>query len=91
MKELAKTIALDKRLEGGRILVRHFLSTSAPLEKYVREFTADGKLVRLSRSNDAKDPGLWSRVAELRVEALLEERRAQEPGFRMSEESEGDR
>jgi hypothetical protein len=66
-------VALDKALEGGRVLFRHFLSQRAPVEGWVREFSADGRLVRISKTPKAKDAGQWHRVYDLRVEAVLSE------------------
>lgn len=75
MKPLGKIIPLDKSLDGARILARHFLSTGTPLERYVREFSPEGKHVRLARSLDPADTGTWWRIFDLRVEAVLEEKR----------------
>lgn len=75
MKPLVKVIPLDKSLDGARILVRVYLSTGAPTERYVREFSPDGNHVRLAHSTDPLDVGSWWRVFDLRVEAVLEEKR----------------
>lgn len=76
MKPLVKVIPLDKGLDGARILVRHFLSTGSPMERWVREFSPDGNHVRLTCTQDPAERGNWWRVFDLRVEAVLEEKRA---------------
>jgi hypothetical protein len=89
------TIEFGPALDGARILFRNFLSRHAPVEGWVREFSADGKLVRISRTRKAKDAGQWFRTFELRCEAVLDEARApalKEPGERKaptSTESDG--
>ena len=65
-------VALDRALDGARIAYRHFLSTRPPVEGWVKEFSKDGSLVRISRTHKLKDAGTWHRVYDLRVEAVLE-------------------
>jgi len=91
MKTLEKTIPIDKGLDGARVLFRHFLSTRAPREGWVREFSKDATHVRISRTNSPTDAGNWWRVYDLRVEAILEPGRApaeksDEPGFKYRED-----
>lgn len=73
-----KFIALDRALDGARVLFRHFLSQRAPVEGWVREFSVAGDYVRISRTQRPGDAGLWHRVYDLRVEAVLEAGRAPE-------------
>lgn len=75
MKPLVKTIEFDRSQDGARILVRHFLSRD-PNERWVREFSPDGQLVRLSRTNAPSDAGTWCRTFDMRIEAVLEPGRA---------------
>lgn len=69
-------VALDRSLDGARILVRQFLSQRPGVEKWVKEFTADGVMVRLSDREKASDAGAWHRVYDLRVEAVLDAAKA---------------
>lgn len=71
-----KFIDLDHALDGARILFRHFMSTSAPSEGFLREFSKDEQFVRISRTNRATDAGTWHRVVHLRVEAVLDPAKA---------------
>lgn len=63
-------IPLDRSLDGARVLWRHFLSARPPLEGWVREFSADARLVRISKTK--YEDGTWHRCYDLRVEAVLE-------------------
>jgi hypothetical protein len=72
----AQAIEFTRALDGARILVRHFLSKQAPHERWVREFSTDGLLVRISVTRKATDAGQWFRTYDLRCEAVLEESRA---------------
>lgn len=72
-------IDLDRRLDGARILWRHFLSATAPRDGYVREFSVDGQFVRISTTDKKSDAGSWHRCYELRVESILEAARAPQP------------
>jgi hypothetical protein len=89
MKPLTKTIALDKSLDGARILVRHFLSRDAG-ERWVREFSPDGEHVRMSRTQAAIDAGTWFRVFDMRVEAVLEPAKAAALAMSTSGKSSGE-
>jgi hypothetical protein len=73
---LVHTRPVDRSLEGGRILYRHFLSNRPASEGWVREFNENGSLVRISRTNKATDAGLWHRAHELRLEGVLEPAKA---------------
>lgn len=72
----AKAIPLDRGLDGARILYRNFLSRTPPREGWVRELSADGSLARISKTNDPADAGLWMRVQDQVVEAVLEPSKA---------------
>ena len=67
-----KLQGIDRAHDGARVLVRHFLSTVPPVERWVREFDASGKHVRLSKTAEAKDAGTWARVYDLVLVAVLE-------------------
>ena len=81
MSTATPVIEFTRALDGARILYRHFLSRRPPVEGWVREFAPTGQMVRISRSNRAKDAGTWHRVYDLRCEAVLEAGRAPEPGY----------
>lgn len=69
-------IALDRALDGARVLWRHFLTQRPPVEGWIREFNPDETLVRISATPRATDAGTWHRVYDLRIEAVLEPGRA---------------
>lgn len=72
----ARFIDLDRSLDGARVLYRSFFSTQAPKDGWVREFSKDGQYVRISRTQQATDAGLWHRCIQLRVEAILDAAKA---------------
>ena len=83
-------VALDRSLDGERIAYRHYLSTRAPVEGWVKEFSVDGALVRISAKEKASDAGTWHRVYDVRVEAVLDAAKAppaKEPGADAGESS----
>lgn len=65
-------IPLDRSLTGKRILYRHWSSTGAPVEGWVKEFSGSGEIVRISRTNEPRDAGTWYRVLTLRVDEVLD-------------------
>lgn len=69
--------AIDRTLDGARILWRHWYGDPlAPNEGHVREFSADGRHVRLSKTDSTIDRGHWLQVDELRLVAVLDPARA---------------
>lgn len=75
MKTLA-SIEITPALDGARVLYRHWGTTSAPKEGFVREFSADKTLVRISPTSAPTDAGVWHRVYDLRVDAVLDAAKA---------------
>lgn len=71
-----RIIDVDQALDGARILHRHCLSNKPPLEGWVREFSRDGRYVRISKTNRLSDAGIWHDCYTLKVEAVLEAGRA---------------
>ncbi len=69
-------VELTPAHDGARVLYRHWMSTQPPMEGFVREFSADKSLVRISRTNEETDPGQWLRSRETRVDAVLEASKA---------------
>ena len=69
-------VGVERAMEGARILWRYFLSTQPAREGGVREFSADGARVRISKTDGARDAGRWHRCYELVVEAVLDPARA---------------
>ncbi len=67
-----KLLGIDRSHDGARVLVRHFLSTVPPVERWVREFDAEGKHVRLSKTNSVTDAGTWARIYDLVLVGVLE-------------------
>lgn len=76
MKPLVKVIPFTKALDGARVLFRYFLSTSPAREGHIREFSPCEQHVRISLTNGAFDTGMWFRVSDMRIEAILEEKPA---------------
>lgn len=76
MSTQPQVIECDKALDGARVLYRHFLSTAAPLDGWVREFSVDGEHVRISKTNKATDAGTWHRVYTMRIEGVLDPAKA---------------
>lgn len=74
-----KLRGIDRSHVGARVLVRHFLSTTPPVERWVREFDASGKHVRLAKTPEAKDAGTWARVYDLVLVAVLDAGKAPAP------------
>lgn len=58
------------------MLYRHWQSVEAPIEGFIREFSPDKSLVRITTTKWAFDAGIWHRAHELRVDAVLEEANA---------------
>lgn len=75
----SRLVPVDRSLDGERILWRHFLCTTGPREGWVREFTADGARVRISRTDRAGDAGLWHRAYDLVCEGVLDPAKAPTP------------
>lgn len=71
-----KIIELDRSLDGARILYRHCMSENPPVDGFVREFSKNSQLVRISRSNRVTDAGTWHRVCHMRVEDVLDPAKA---------------
>ena len=64
---------------GARVLWVHWMSVKPAQEGYVREFSADGRMVRISKTDRPKDAGAWHEVRELRIVAVLDE--SKKPDF----------
>lgn len=73
---MGKLLELTPALDGARVLYRHWRSTRPMTEGFVREFSPDKSLVRISSSKNAWDAGSWHRALELRVEAVLDDAKA---------------
>lgn len=67
-----KLIELNRAHDGARILYRHYLSANPPRDGFVREFSKNSELVRISRTLSIYDAGDWHRVCHLRIEDILE-------------------
>lgn len=59
--------------DGARVLWRHWYSTNAPREGWVREVAPNGTLVRIAGTNDPEDKGQWYISKKLRVVSVLEQ------------------
>lgn len=71
---MGKLLYVTPALDGARVLWRHWASAQPPNEGYIREFSPDKLIVRVSRTTGAFDVGSWWRAADLRVEAVLEQK-----------------
>lgn len=66
---------IERKHDGARILYRHFMSAQ-PVEGWVREFSADGNMVRISKTEKPSDAGLWRRIEDYRLISVLEAAKA---------------
>ncbi len=81
-------VPITPALDGARVLCRHWTSTQPPREGFIREFSPDQSLVRISKTNFPTDAGYWHRCAELRIDAVLEHAPATRIPQKSKEESE---
>jgi hypothetical protein len=75
----SRLVAVDRSLDGARILWRHFLSTTPAKEGWVKEFTRDGSRVRIAKTDKPADAGLWHRAYDLVCEGVLDAAKAPTP------------
>lgn len=75
MKPADSSQFITPALDGARIVWRHWRSDEKQ-EGFVREFTADGRCVRISTTNRKSDAGKWYMARELRCEGVLDPRKA---------------
>jgi hypothetical protein len=55
------------------VLVRHWQTTKPAEERWLKEFSADGLRVRLTKkADDKRERGTWYVCRELRIEAVLD-------------------
>jgi hypothetical protein len=60
-------------LEGDRVLWRHWQRpTSAAIEGWLREFSADGRRVRICATQKPKERGHWHECRQIRIDAVLD-------------------
>lgn len=71
-------IALDKSLDGARVLYRNWM-VDKPVDGWIREFSPNGEYVRIARTMDLFDAGVWHRCLTLRVDAVLDPARVTKP------------
>lgn len=76
MTGLVKEIPWSRSLDGARILYRHMGSIAAPSEGWVKEFSPDGRHVRVSKTEAKTDAGTWHTTFHLKIGAILEPARA---------------
>lgn len=64
-------------LEGGRVLWRHWQHPkSAAQEGWLVEFSDDGRRVRIRKTRDTCERGIWMNCREIRIDAELSEHKA---------------
>jgi len=57
--------------DGARVLWRHWQTSTAPAEGWLREFSTDGRRVRIcTKPNDRREVGVWVACREIRIEVL---------------------
>lgn len=70
---LAQSVQPSPALDGGRVLWHHWQRpASSAVEGWLREFTADGRRVRICTTRtDKRERGHWHECRQIRVVAVL--------------------
>lgn len=68
----APAIIPDRGLDGARVLWRHWQRpASSAVEGWLREFSDDGKRVRICATQKKTDRGHWHECRHIRIDAVL--------------------
>jgi hypothetical protein len=71
----------DRSLDGGRVLWHHWMRpASSAVEGWLREFTTDGRRVRICARQDKRERGHWHECKQIRVVAVLDADKALRDG-----------
>lgn len=76
--------------DGARVLWRLWNSSMDSQEGWLREFSPDGRRVRICRKKSKRDRGAWIDCKTIRIEAVLEESKAPDESKPTDDETGGD-
>lgn len=79
MVAFSKTTAVipTRAMDGARVIWRHWQrGGETAQEGFIREFSADERMVRISKTDKPSDAGEWHQARDLRVVAQLDAAKA---------------